>query len=227
MTSPVPPAPLVPEKEEDGKRDRGGNGCPIPRCPGVLEALPIPGDAFCRPTRGRKPVKTSCCPDCGCNFGHVDVVTERLFQCAKELGVEINEEKMDHFRCLPPPTDVEWTNEEQILFAAIMLEYQFHYETHASSCFHKTQRTPKAIVCRFLYPRIIQLLESFINKKGKVTILRLLGLEYYNMCNLLWTRLFKSNSDFQMTINREVRDLCFAPFFNGMSNISLNGFFLF
>jgi hypothetical protein len=64
-------------------------------------------------------------------------------------------------------------------------------------------------VCRFLYPRIIQLLESFINKKGKVTILRLLGLEYYNMCNLLWTRLFKSNSDFQMTINREVRDLFF------------------
>ena len=128
----------------------------------------------------------------------------RLNQAAAELGIEISEQKLDHFRCSPPPIDIEWTVEEQLLFAASMLEFQFHYEGHASSCFHKTVRTPKAIVCRFFYPRMIQLLESYVNRKGKYIVTRLIGTEYYNMCNLLWSRLFKANSDFQMLLNTKV-----------------------
>ena len=132
------------------------------------------------------------------------VVKERLHQFAATAGIEITPEKVEHFRCSPPPTEVEWTVEEMVLFAAGIIEFQFHYETHASSCFHKTARTPRAIVCRFLYPRLIQLLESYVSSKGEHIVTRLLGLEYYNMCNLLWCRLLKDNCDFQMLINREV-----------------------
>jgi hypothetical protein len=141
----------------------------------------------------------------------------RLNQAAADLGVEITEQKLDHFRCSPPPDDVEWTVEEQLLFAASMLEFQFHYEGHASSCFHKTVRTPKAIVCRFFYPRMIQLLESYVSKKGKYIVTRLIGTEYYNMCNLLWARLFKANSDFQMLLNSKVINFLFIDSFNSCS----------
>ena len=137
------------------------------------------------------------------------MVKERLEVWAEDHGIDITPEKLDHFRCSPPPLDVEWTLEEQALFGASMIEFQYHYETHASSCFHKTKRTPQAIVCRFFYPRMIQLLESYITSKGDHVVTRLLGQEYYNMCNLLWARLFKANSDFQMLLNKEVGMIVF------------------
>ena len=60
--------------------DRGGNGCPRPECEGTLKALPIPGDAFCKPTKGRVPIKTCTCPDCGCDFGHVEVFSDKSME---------------------------------------------------------------------------------------------------------------------------------------------------
>lgn len=74
FNSPLPPEPLVPEIDSDGNRDRGGNGCPKRGCDGVLRALEIPGDAYCKPTKGRTPIKTCMCPDCGCSYGHVQVL---------------------------------------------------------------------------------------------------------------------------------------------------------
>ena len=73
FNSPIPPAPLVPERDEEGHLDRDGNGCPNRGCTGVLKPLPIPGEAFCRPVKNRSPIKTATCPDCGCDFGHVQV----------------------------------------------------------------------------------------------------------------------------------------------------------
>ena len=73
FNSPVPPAPLVPEKDSEGKRDRDGNGCPNDGCVGVLESLPIPGEAYCRPVLNRAHFKTCKCPDCGSDFGHIQV----------------------------------------------------------------------------------------------------------------------------------------------------------
>ena len=73
FNSPLPPEPHDPEKDSNGIRDRGGNGCPKRDCGGLLRPLEIPGDAYCRPTKGRTPIKTCRCPDCGCDFGHVQV----------------------------------------------------------------------------------------------------------------------------------------------------------
>lgn len=73
INSPLPPEPLVPEMNPDGTRDRDGNGCPSRNCDGLLKSLEIPGDAYCRPTKGRTPIKTCICQDCGCSYGHVQV----------------------------------------------------------------------------------------------------------------------------------------------------------
>jgi len=154
-------------------------------------------------------------------------VKERLEIWAADNGIDITPEKLDHFRCSPPPPEVEWTLEEQALFAASMVEFQYHYETHASSCFHKTKRTPMAVVCRFFYPRLIQLLESYITVKGEHVVTRLLGQEYYNMCNLLWARLFRANSDFQMLLNKEVSKICLSYIYNSRNDVSLYTFICF
>lgn len=151
FTTATPPAPLVPEKGPDGKRDGDGIGCPKPNCCGSLQALPdpIPGEAFCKPKKNRKPIMTSCCSACNCQFGHIDVVRQRLEAFAEEHEIDISQEAIERFRCEPPAESFEEVTasfKDQCLFAACLLEFQFHYETHASSCFQKTSRTPQVFI---------------------------------------------------------------------------------
>jgi len=163
-------------EETDVLDDKDGkirHACPKPHCAGTLEQYPdIPGEVFCKPKKKKIEIFTSCCECCGAKFRHIDVLKQRLEHFMDLHGIEISEQDIDYFRCTPPSTDWRARGpKEEALFAWVLLEYQFHYEGHASSCFKVTSRTPKAIVCRFLFPRLTILLESFINNKGTAIII--------------------------------------------------------
>ena len=161
-------------KDEPETSDHDRERCPSVNCTGTLKKWPnIPGEAFCKPKKKKIEFYTSCCECCGANFRHIDVLKQRLQNFMAKKKIVITEEDIDHFRCTPPSEDyktpgTEEAWKEQALFAWILLDYQFHYEGHASSCFKVTSRTPKAIVCRFLFPRLTRLLEAFVNNRGKI-----------------------------------------------------------
>jgi len=72
----------------------------------------------------------------------------------------------------------------------------------SGSCFKFTYRTPNAAICRFLYPKLLQLLQSYIDGETcEFVAFRAFGLEYYNICSVLWSRLSKSNMDIQILVN--------------------------
>jgi hypothetical protein len=130
----------------------------------------------------------------------------RLQKFIEQNGIIITAEDIDNFRCLPPPENYIPDAKEQALFAWVLLDYQFHYETHVSTCFKVTSRTPLGLVCRFFFPKLEVILKSFIDHNGEFRFLQLLGLEYYNMCNILLSRLLHTNSDTQVLVNSEGRN---------------------
>ncbi|KAI9333296.1 hypothetical protein BDR26DRAFT_937574 [Obelidium mucronatum] len=88
------------------------NTCPYPDCDGVLEALPIPGEAYQRLRVGKKICATSKCQNCMKEFYHKDVMMERVRQFAKERNIDISPTAVDEFRCAPPSKNFEMSGKE-------------------------------------------------------------------------------------------------------------------
>jgi hypothetical protein len=200
----TPPVPFLADS------GRSLTACPIENCNGDLEAVIFPGEAYCKPILNHTPATTSVCRTCNTEFRHKDVLLKRVEVFAKQRNIDItNTVKQEIFRCQPPSTEEgELTDEELVYLALALLDYQFHHETHSSSCFKITSRTPLGHICRYLFPKLARLLSSIIDiVDGKLISQRPIGCEYYTLCSLLWTRLSKNNMDLQFLVtvgNRSV-----------------------
>ena len=104
--------------------------CPYETCEGTLIALDIPGDAFRKRVDGMAPIATSKCLTCKKEFAHIDVLRERVLSFARARNIDTSQEAIDDYRCQPPSENFEQSPREQILFALILLDYQFHHATH-------------------------------------------------------------------------------------------------
>jgi len=155
--------------------------------------------------KNRPQFNLTVCGICDVKFNHIEVMKMRLHKFMNYHKITITEEDIDNFRCLPPSANWIPDAKEQALFASVLLDYQFHYENHASTCFKVTSRTPSGTVCRFLFPKLLITLKSFVDEHGQFHFLQLFGLEYYNMCNILLSRLLHTNSDMQVLFNAEGR----------------------
>jgi hypothetical protein len=184
------------------------NLCPKTDCKGKLESSQITGEAYRMRKHESSPVETSFCDTCNAKFKHKDVLRERIEAYAHENHINIDPIFVDQYRCSPPSFDQdgELTPTELVYLVLTMLELQFHHETHTKSCFKKTSRTPNAWICRFLFPKLANSINSYIDPNtGEFICARAIGSEYYNICSLLWMRIMKSNMDLQFTINGEGR----------------------
>ena len=184
------------------------NACPMEGCSGTLEALPFPGEAYCKRKLGEAAVDTSHCPECEAFFKHKDVLKRRVEAFAKAKNIDINPLLVEHYRCSPPELteDGELSDRDLVYLALSLLDFQIHYESHSKSCFKITSRTPLGKLCRYLFPKLARLEQTCIDlESGKIESHRPIGCEYYNLCSLLWARLSKNNMDIQFLINGSSR----------------------
>jgi len=180
------------------------NACPMDGCPGTLEPVPFPGEAYCMRRREQKAVNTAMCPDCQTYFKHKDVLLWRIKAFALKHEIDDDPLAAEAYRCCPPELsdDGELSNVDLVYLALSVLGFQVHHESHTKSCFKITSRTPGGKLCRYLFPRIARLEKTIIDiVSGNVTSSRLIGCEYYNICSLLWIMLSKNNMDIQFLIN--------------------------
>lgn len=153
-------------------------------------------------------------------YGHKELIIARIQQFAADNNITYTDTEVLHFRCKRPYFNKEWPaakkNKYHVLFALNLVEYQFHHSGHVGSCFKVTKSTPSATVCRFLMPFVASILRdyasmmdenfeldhsTFDDDTGALVFFRALGLEYYNLCSLIWSGLSLSNMDLKFLIN--------------------------
>ncbi|KAJ3218299.1 hypothetical protein HDU81_000629, partial [Chytriomyces hyalinus] len=172
------------------------NKCLITNCPGFLQALPIPGEAYQHPKVGHSVLYTSECTVYNQKYAHKGIIQSWVQKFALDNDIDISASAVDNFRCAPPSVLFLQSHSDLCLFAMNLLEFQFHHATHTSSCFKCTLRTPDSKICCFLIPKLSNLEVSALDPETCIMkSFRLLGLEYYNLCNLYWARLSMDNMD--------------------------------
>ena len=180
------------------------NGCPVANCQGTLKPVPIPGEAFCQQKQGQTACCTAHCPECETDFKHKEVITRAIHAFAIARNIDTSKTAVDRYRCMPPELrDSDELSDEDLVYLGLnLLDFQFHHATHTKSCFKVTARTPSGCICRYLFPKLARLEQTCIDiNTGRIESRRRIGLEYYNLCSLLWTRLSKNNMDIQFLIN--------------------------
>ena len=132
----------------------------------------------------------------------------RIHAYAKSKEIPTEDHLVDEYLCHPAELtkDGELSDKDLVYLALGLIKFQFHYDTHAKSCFKITSRTPSGLICRYLFPKLARLLQTYIDVlNGKIVSHRPIGCEYYNLCCLVWTRLSKNNTDIQFLINGSTR----------------------
>ncbi|OWZ04148.1 hypothetical protein PHMEG_00023998, partial [Phytophthora megakarya] len=163
----------------------------------------VPGvDAFRRPATGTSPPVTAICRECGEVFRDKDIIDASIQALAQSEDGTMNQQWIDFQKCRPP-LDGEIG---AVATSILVRDTQVHYWNHCKSCFKKTVRTPKGIVCRFLKPEGVQLTSTCIGTDNRLHLHRPIGCEYVNAFNDVVMTSMKCNHDAQFVLSSGAKD---------------------